>query len=111
MIITLIKCYFNLFSTKHENKINSLNKSIKLRRLSINKIFVSKVESKHTSSKVIITIYVYNRQKKYFLNKIQKIDKIVQLNNTNFIQKIKLEIISIIEQVNKEKKLLAEKFE
>jgi hypothetical protein len=69
------------------------------------------VESKHTNSKIIITIYIYNRQKKYFLNKIQKIDKIVQLNNTNFIKKIKLEIISILEQVNKEKKLLAEKFE
>lgn len=110
-IITLIKCYFNLFNTKHENKISSLNKSIKTRRLSINRIFVSKVESKHTSSKVIITIYVYNKQKKYFLNKIQKIDKFVQLNNTNFIKKIKLEIITIIEQINKEKKLLAEKFE
>lgn len=110
-IITLIKCYFNLFNTKHENKISSLNKSIKIRRLSINRIFVSKVESKHTSSKVIITIYVYNKQKKYFLNKIQQIDKFVQLNNTNFIKKIKLEIITIIEQINKEKKLLAEKFE
>jgi hypothetical protein len=110
-IIRLIKCYFNLFNTKHENKISSLNKSIKIRRLSINRIFVSKVESKHTSSKVIITIYVYNRQKKYFLNKIQQIDKFVQLNNTNFIKKIKLEIITIIKQINKEKKLLAEKFE
>lgn len=111
MLIASIKNYFNLFNTKYENKISSLNKSIKLRRLSINKIFVSKVELKHTSSKINITIYIYNRQKKYFLNKIQKIDRILQLNNTNFLKKIKLEIINIIEQVNKEKKLLTEKFE
>jgi hypothetical protein len=111
MIITLIKCYFNFFNTKYENKISSFNKNIKARRLSINKIFVSKVELKHTNSKIIITIYIYNRQRKYFLNKIKKIDKIVQLNNTNFLKKIKLEIISIIEQVNREKKLLVEKFE
>jgi hypothetical protein len=111
MLIKLIKSYFNLFNIKHDNKINSLNKSIKLRRLSINKIFVSKVELKHTSSKIIITIYSYNRQNKYLLNKIKKIDRIVQLNNTDFLKKIKLEIINIIEQVNKEKKLLAENFE
>jgi hypothetical protein len=111
MLIALIKYYFNLFNTKHENKISSLNKSIKLRRLSINKIFVSKVELKHTSSKINITIYIYNRQKKYFLNKIKKIDRILQLNNTNILKKIKLEIINIIEQVNREKKLLTEKFE
>jgi hypothetical protein len=111
MLITLIKSYFNLFNIKHDHKISSLNKSIKFRRLSINKIFVSKVELKHTSSKIIITIYIYNRHKKYLLNKIKKIDRIVQLNNTNFLKKIKLEIINIIEQINKEKKLLTENFE
>jgi Mitochondrial ribosomal protein (VAR1) len=111
MLIASIKYYFNLFNTKYENKISSLNKSIKLRRLSINKIFVSKVEVKHTSSKINITIYIYNRQKKYFLNKIKKIDRVLQLNNTKFLKKIKLEIINIIEQVNRDKKLLTEKFE
>jgi hypothetical protein len=111
MLIALIKYYFNIFNTKHENKISSLKKSIKLRRLSINKIFVSKVELKHTSSKINITIYIYNRQKKYFLNKIKKIDRILQLNNTNIFKKIKLEIINIIEQVNREKKLLTENLE
>jgi len=108
MVITLIKSYFNLFNIKHEKRISSIKKGIKLRRLSINRIFVSKAELKHTSSKIIITIFIYNRQKKYYFNKINKINSIVQLNNTNFIKKIKLESLNIIEQVNKEKKLLAE---
>jgi len=111
MIIRLIKSYFNLFNPKYEKKVNFINKGIKLRRLSINRIFVSKAELKHTNSKIIITIYIYNRQKKYLFNKIKKMDTIVQLNNTNFIKKIKLESISIIEQVKKEKKLLSEIFE
>jgi hypothetical protein len=111
MVITLIKSYFNLFNIKQEKRINSNKKGIKLRRLSINRIFVSKAELKHTSSKIIITIFIYNRQKKYYLNKIDKINKIVQLNNTKFLKKIKLEGLNIIEQVNKEKKLLTEIFE
>jgi hypothetical protein len=38
-------------------------------------------------------------------------DTIVQLNNADFIRKIKLETLKIIEQVKKEKKLLAKTFE
>jgi hypothetical protein len=129
MVITLIKSYFNLFNTKYDNKISSYfnspsiisrgntglykkkERDIKLRRLSINRIFVSKAELKHTNSKIIITIYVYNRYKKYIYDKIKKMDTIVQLNNADYIRKIKLESLNIIEQVNKENKLLAETFE
>jgi Mitochondrial ribosomal protein (VAR1) len=107
MVINLIKCYFNLFDPKVENRIYSINTSIKLKRLSINKIFVSKADIKHTNSKIIITIYVYNRQKKYFYNKLYKIDTILQLNNTRLLKRIKLESESIIQQISKEKKLLA----
>jgi len=106
MIIALIKCYFNLFNPKYETKINSVNTSIKLRRLSINKIFVSKADIKHTNSKIIITIFIYNRQKKFYLNKLNKINTLLQLNNTELFNKIKLEGENIIKQVYKEKKLL-----
>jgi Mitochondrial ribosomal protein (VAR1) len=111
MVVNLIKCYFNLFNPKIEKKVNFINTSIKARRLSINKIFLSKADIKHTNSKIIITIYVYNRQKKYFYNKLNKINTILQLNNTELFKKIKLEGESIIKQVNKEKKLLTEIFE
>jgi cAMP phosphodiesterase len=45
--------------------------SSKKRRKSLNKIFIGKPEIKHISSKVIITLYTYNREK-YSLDK--KID-------------------------------------
>src|SRR6266480_3200525 len=42
-------------------------------------IFVSKAEIKHTNSKVIITIYIYNRQKKYLMNKLDNIKILKEL--------------------------------
>ncbi len=45
---------------------------LRLRRLSLNKIFVSNGEFKHTNNKVIITLYMFNRQKRSYLNKMRK---------------------------------------
>lgn len=72
-IISLIRSYFNIYSKKLENKIKIGPLRTWKRRISTNKILVSKAELKHTSDRVFITIYVYNRQKKYYLNKIFKI--------------------------------------
>ena len=49
-------------------------------RRSINKILVGKPELKHTNSKVIITVYIYNAEKNYYLNRINKIPTIFELN-------------------------------
>lgn len=61
-INNLVKIYFSLY---FNSKFLNLKKGIprRLRRLSFNKIFLSKAEIKHTSSKAIITIYTYNREK------------------------------------------------
>ena len=107
MILKLIKSYFNFYSLEHENKINFNRLRIRLRRLSVNRIFVSRAELKHTASKVIITLYVYNRQKKYFYNKLNFVNINEQLTNTNLIEKIKLEGLRVIEEVRKEKELIA----
>jgi len=107
MILKLIKSYFNFYSLEHENKINFNRLRIRLRRLSVNRIFVSRAELKHTASKVIITLYVYNRQKKYFYNKLNLVNINEQLTNTNLIEKIKLEGLRVIEEVRKEKELIA----
>ena len=72
-IISLIRSYFNIYNKKLEKKINIGHLRTWKRRLTTNKILVSKAELKHTSDRVFITIYVYNRQKKYFFNKILKI--------------------------------------
>jgi len=68
----LIKSYFNLYNLKLERKIRSSRLLSRLRKLSSNKIYVSNGEFKHTNNKVIITLYLFNRQKFNFDKKIRK---------------------------------------
>ena len=81
VVLRLVKSYFNFYSRKLEKKIKSRRLRIRVRRLSTNRILVSRAELKHTNDKVIVTIYVYNRQKKYYLNKINRIATIDQIDN------------------------------
>ena len=81
IIFKLVKSYFNISSRKLEKKIRSHRLRIRVRRLSTNRILVSKPELKHTSNKVIITIYVYNRQKKFYINKIKRIASMDEIDN------------------------------
>lgn len=76
VILKLIKNYFNLYSRKLEKKTKSPRLTRKVRRLSTNRILVSKAELKHTSDKVTITIYLYNRQKRYYINRIKNLKKL-----------------------------------
>jgi len=70
-INTLVKNYFNLYF--NHKFINNKFRSPRIKRLSLNKIFVSKAEIKHTNSKATITIYTYNREKRVLLKKIKMI--------------------------------------
>lgn len=81
VILKLVKSYLNIYSRKLENKTRSRRLRIRVRRLSTNRILVSRPELKHTNDKVIVTVYVYNRQKKYYLNKIKRIASIDQIDN------------------------------
>lgn len=83
VILKLIKSYFNLYSSKLERKIKSFGSRrlrMRIRRLSTNRVLVSRPEIKHTNDKAVVTIYVYNRQKLYFLNKIKRIASIDQVD-------------------------------
>jgi hypothetical protein len=83
----LLKSYFNA-------QIKNLNKKknpmlARLRRLSGKKVFIGKGEIKHTSSRAIITFYVYNTEKMYLIHKIMQftfglryIQKYVELKKT-----------------------------
>jgi hypothetical protein len=76
VIIKLIRSYFNLYSHKLEKKIRSPRIRKWMRRLSTNRILVSKAELKHHGTdKVIVTLYIYNRQAKYYKNKMTKLFK------------------------------------
>lgn len=44
-----------------------------MRRSSLVRILVSKAELKHTNDKIIVSLYVYNRQRIFYLNKINKL--------------------------------------
>ena len=69
----LIKGYFNLY---FDNKvIKSKFMKPRKKRLSLSKIYVSKAEVKHTSSKAIITIYTYNKERKSLIKRIYLLKK------------------------------------
>jgi hypothetical protein len=68
----LIKSYFNLYNLKLERKIRSNKLLRRLRKLSSNKIYASNGEFKHTNNKVVITLYLFNRQKFNLEKKIRK---------------------------------------
>jgi Mitochondrial ribosomal protein (VAR1) len=72
LAINLIKSYFNLYNSKLERKIRSSRLLGRLRRLSSNKIYVSNGEFKHTNNKVVITLYIFNRQSFNFKKKFIK---------------------------------------
>lgn len=68
----LIKTYFNLYNKKLENKIRKFKIRVRIRKISLNNIFVSKSIFKHTNNEVKIMFFIYNRQKfsyTYFLKK------------------------------------------
>nr|QGX43771.1 ribosomal protein S3 [Niveomyces insectorum] len=81
----LLKGYFDLYLNHKFIKsrfISSKNKS-----LSLNKIFVSKTEVKHTNSKAIITVYVYNRERVALL-----LNNLIILKNIKILKEKKIGI-------------------
>ncbi len=106
-ILKLIKSYFNLYSGKLEDNKNKKSPRLRMRvrRLSVNRILVSRAELKHTSDNVIITIYIYNRHQKYYL---KKIIKTILTLNINKLQIILNNGFKIISNLLKQKQILIE---
>jgi hypothetical protein len=74
-LVKLIKGYFNLYFNKWI--LGSKYSAIKFRRLFVNKIYISKAELKHTNSKVIITLYVYNEERRALICKLKRLETIL----------------------------------
>ena len=72
LAIKIIKNYFNTYNKKIESYIRTKRLLRRLRKLSSNRIFISNGEFKHTNNKVIITLYIYNKQKNNYLLKLKK---------------------------------------
>jgi Mitochondrial ribosomal protein (VAR1) len=71
----LIKSYFNLYFSK--KLLYSKRVLARFKKLAINKIFISKAELKHTNSKVIITLYIYDEERRILLNRLKRIEAIL----------------------------------
>ncbi len=72
LTLKLIRSYFYLYNRKIEKKIRRKFLYNKFRKLSKSRIFLSKGEFKHTNNKVIITLFVYNKQKNNYILKLKK---------------------------------------
>lgn len=100
-----MKSYFNLYNYKVQQKLSMKNIRLRFKRLSILNIIVSKAEIKHTNSKAIITIYVYNRQKNYLINKLNNVKIFNKIKNR--IKSIEKQSLKISEQIEKEISLIS----
>ena len=67
-----IKMFFSLNTNVNLNK-KFIRRRTQQRHRSSNKIFISKAEIKHSNDKVIITLYTYNKTKKFFANTLSKL--------------------------------------
>ena len=62
----IIKSYFSLFNLSIEKNLRTEKLPFRLRRMSNNKIFLGNNEFKHTNNKVVINLYLFNRQDKNY---------------------------------------------
>ncbi len=104
LIISLIRSYFNMFSRFLEKKTKARDNPIWKRRLSSKNFWISKAELKHTNDKVIITLYIFNRQN------IKKIKKILSPYLFTFISKtLKAKSSKYIQEIRKENNMFLSK--
>ena len=71
--MNLLKSYFNLQIKQRLLKIKTKPMAPRFRRLSTKRVFIGKGELKHTSSRVIITFYVYNTEGMFLSHKIMQL--------------------------------------
>ena len=84
-------------------------------------MLVSKAELKHTNDKVIVTVYLYNRQKTYYINRLLKVKGAIaytieqesfflqkkERKHSNLVLKnVKMKALSILSKVYRQRKIL-----
>jgi hypothetical protein len=81
VLYKLLKSYFNLYSDKLEGKIKFKLIRPKFRRLRGSRVMIGKPELKHVNDKVIVTVYTYNKERTYYLNKLKRIGTIDKIDS------------------------------
>lgn len=97
----LIKNYFNLYNSNLEVNLRKDKLRLRFKKLSSNKIYVSNGTFKHTNNEVIITLYVYNRQKinyTFFIKR--KFNNLLTKNITNNLLTLRSKIQDYIKKNN-----------
>ncbi len=77
-VIKIVRRYFYMFSKNLEKKIRAPRLRLWMRKYKTGRILVAKPEFKHTNDKVVITLYVYNRD---LYKNIRKMNNIRTLTN------------------------------
>ena len=74
-LMDLLKSYFNSKRTDKTVDLKNKEKSMqpRFRRLSSKRVFIGKGDLKHTSTRVIITFYVYNTESMYIARKLMQL--------------------------------------
>nr|YP_009409418.1 ribosomal protein S3 [Apiospora arundinis]ASH96116.1 ribosomal protein S3 [Apiospora arundinis] len=101
-INSLIRGYFSLYFNNKFLQHKYISRRTK--RKSLNRIFVSKAEIKHTNEKAIITLYVFNKERLSLLKRIQKIKKILGFGLKNRISFMTDKWMNFLSYVSKESK-------
>lgn len=91
---SLIKGYFNLYFNNRFLKHRYISR--KNKRKSLNRIFVSNAEIKHTNNKALITLYVYNKERLSLLKKIKELRSSFLKGKINRIADKWLNFISVL---------------
>jgi hypothetical protein len=86
LTMKIIRSYFNSYNLKSERKIRKKIRK-NWRKKSLNKIYLSDGEYKYTNDKILITMYLYNRQKINLLIKLNKLFKKILKRKKNFLFK------------------------
>jgi Mitochondrial ribosomal protein (VAR1) len=73
----------------------------RFKRISTNKIFVSKAEVKHTASKVIITLYIYNEERRTLFNRLKRLETMLFPSFKSYYSKSQgNKILSLRDKIN-----------
>jgi hypothetical protein len=97
-LLGLIKSYFNFYF--NGILLKSKRIAIRFRRLAVKKIFISKAELKHTSSKIVITLYVYNEERRILISKIKRLEAILFPSSIILTLNNKNKLLSVKEKLN-----------
>lgn len=105
----IIKGFFNIYNQIIERKMRSKRLLLRFRKLSSNRIYLSKAEFKHSNNNVLINIYLFNRQKYNYLLKLKNIFLKKKNLNQKFIKLLKLVYfkgLDLTKEIHKDKHLL-----